>query len=173
MWPGFVYLRAGRDSQTPPPEWKRRNAMSIAASREFATSDATSETIAAWRLYPLRAGYLLIAAGMGMQIVPAFLHHGPWTLFHGVTNAMLLSLVILSVVGLRHPLKMLPVLFWEITWKATWLLSVALPAWREGRMDADIADTTFACLVAVIFLFVIPWDYVWRNYVSAKSDRWR
>jgi len=74
-----------------------------------------------------------------MQLVPAFLDHGPWTLFHGVTNAMLLALVILSVVGLRDPLKMLPLLFWEIIWKASWLLAVALPAWTGGTMDAGMS----------------------------------
>jgi len=24
----------------------------------------------------------------------------------------------------------------------------------------------------VIFLFVVPWDYVWRNFVAARGDRW-
>ncbi|MGA9545283.1 MAG: hypothetical protein WBQ85_17030 [Candidatus Sulfotelmatobacter sp.] len=129
--------------------------------------------IALWRIYLLRAGYLLIAVGMGMQKIPAFLHHKPWELMHGVVNSMLLALVLLAVLGLRYPLKMLPLLFWEITWKATWLLAVALPAWRNHVMDADTWDTTFACLMSVIFLFVVPWDYVWRNFVAARPDRWR
>ena len=51
------------------------------------------QEIAQWRLYLLRAGYLLIAVGMGMQKVPAFLHHRPWELMHGVVNSMLLALV--------------------------------------------------------------------------------
>jgi len=89
-----------------------------------------------WRIYLLRAGYLLIAVGMGMQKVPAFLHHRPWELMHGVVNSMLLALVLLAVLGLRYPLKMLPLLFWEIAWKATWLLAVALPAWQNHTMDA-------------------------------------
>ncbi len=25
--------------------------------------------------------------------------------------------------------------------------------------------------MSVIFLFVVPWDYVWRNFVAARSDR--
>jgi hypothetical protein len=81
--------------------------------------------------------------------------------------------VLLSVLGLRYPLKMLPLLFWEMIWKATWLLSVALPAWQSGKMDADISETTFACLMSVIFLVIVPWDYVWRNFVTAKNERWR
>src|SRR5580698_10278159 len=72
--------------------------------------------IALWRIYLLRAGYLLIAVGMGLQKVPAFLHHKPWGLMLGVVNSMLLALVLLAILGLRYPLKMLPLLFWEITW---------------------------------------------------------
>lgn len=136
-------------------------------------NETPAREIALWRIYLLRAGYLLIAVGMGMQKVPAFLHHKPWELMHGVVNSMLLALVLLAVLGLRYPLKMLPLLFWEIAWKATWLLAVALPAWRSHTMDADTWDTTFACLMSVIFLFVIPWDYVWRDFVAARGDRWR
>jgi hypothetical protein len=109
-------------------------------------NETPAREIALWRIYLLRAGYLLIAVGMGMQKVPAFLHHRPWELMHGVVNSMLLALVLLAVLGLRYPLKMLPILFWEIAWKATWLLAVALPAWRNYTMDADTWDTTFACL---------------------------
>ena len=69
-------------------------------------------------------------------------------------------------------LKMLPLLFWEVTWKATWLLAVALPAWQDHTMDADTWDTTFACLISVIFLFIMPWDYVWRKFVTGRGDRW-
>jgi len=130
--------------------------------------------IAAWRLYPLRAGYLLIAAGMGMQMWSAYMQpHDPWTLSHGVLNAMLLALALLSILGIRYPLKMLPLLFWEMGWKATWLATIALPAWRSGTVDAGIRDTTFACLMAVIFVVFVPWDYVWRNFAAAKSERWR
>ncbi|HEY4123997.1 MAG TPA: hypothetical protein VGM36_05250, partial [Rhizomicrobium sp.] len=81
-------------------------------------------------------------------------------------------LVLLSLVGLRYPLKMLPLLFWEMTWKAAWLLSVALPAWRNGTMDDDITQNTYACMVVAIFLVIVPWDFVWRNFVAAKSERW-
>jgi len=136
-------------------------------------NEIPAREIALWRLYLLRAGYLLIAIGMGMQMVPAFLHHRPWELMHGVVNSMLLALVLPSVLGLRYPLRMLPLLFWEVTWKAIWLLAVALPAARNHTMDADMRDTTVACLISVIFLLVVPWDYVWRNFVAARGDRWR
>jgi len=64
-------------------------------------------------------------------------------------------------------------LFWEMAWKATWLLAVALPAWQNHTMDADTWDTTSACPMSVIFLLVVPWDYVWRNFIAARGERWR
>ncbi len=147
--------------------------MSTAAS--FAAPELTERTpLPLWRLYLLRGGYLLIAVGMGMQIGSAYLSpHAPWTLTHGVMNAMLLALVLLSVLGLRYPLKMLPLLFWEMSWKAIWLLCVALPAWQSGKMDASISDTAFACSISVIFLFVVPWPYVIARYVRQPGDRWK
>jgi hypothetical protein len=53
----------------------------------------------------------------------------------GVKVCMLFALSVLSILGLRYPLQMLPVLFWEFTWKASWLLAVALPHWRRGAME--------------------------------------
>jgi hypothetical protein len=135
------------------------------------TKPLASDVIAAWRIQLLRLAYLIILVGMGMQIVPAFLHHKPWTLMHGVANAMLLALVLLCAVGLRYPLKMLPLLFWEMAWKTTWLIAIGLPLWQAGTMDADTADTAFACALVVVVYAVVPWDYVWRNFVTARGDR--
>jgi hypothetical protein len=148
--------------------------MAIASDMNDTTSQAAAHEVSLLRLYLLRAGYLLIAVGMGMQMWSAYLEpHKPWTLSHGVMNAMLLALVLLSILGLRYPLKMLPLLFWEMAWKAIWLVTVALPVWLTGAMNADIWETTFACLMSVIFLFIVPWGYVWRNFVAAKGDRLR
>lgn len=145
--------------------------MATNATADFAAPASGNIPIALWRLYLLRAAYLLIVVGMGSQMWSTYTEpHKVWTLTHGVMNAMLLSLALLSILGLRYPLKMLPLLFWEMTWKATWLLGVALPVWQAGKI-ADIWDTTFACLLSVIFVVVMPWDYVWKNFFAAKSER--
>jgi hypothetical protein len=126
-----------------------------------------------FRLYLLRAGYLLIAAGLGSQIWPAILQHDKtWELMHGVVVSMLGAMSALALLGLRYPLQMLPLLFFEMAWKTIWLLRVALPLWSTGQMDADTAETAFECLMAVVFPVLIPWRYVVDNYLRKAADPW-
>jgi hypothetical protein len=40
-------------------------------------------------------------------------------------------------------------------------------------MDADTTETAYECLMAIIFLVVVPWRYVFDNYVKKGADRWR
>lgn len=127
-----------------------------------------------WRLYGLRAGYLLLVVGLGATIWPGVVHHEkPWGLMQGVVNAMLAAMSALAILGLRYPLRMLPLLFFELAWKAIWLIAVALPLWSAHRMDAPTLETAQECLMAVIFLALIPWPYVFETYVLKPGDRWR
>ncbi len=127
-----------------------------------------------WRLYLLRAGYLLLVIGLGSMIWPGIIHHDkPWTLMQGVVHCMLAALSLLAILGLRYPLQMLPLLFFELAWKAIWLLVVALPLWSAHQMDPDTLETTYECFVSVVFVIVIPWDYVFANYVIKPGDAWR
>jgi hypothetical protein len=125
------------------------------------------------RLIALRAGYLLLVAGLGSEIWPGILHPTrPWELMHGVVICMLGALSALSLLGLRYPLRMLPLLFFELAWKTIWLVRVALPLWSAHRMDADTAETAVECLVAIVFVAVIPWPYVVRTYLAGPGDPW-
>jgi hypothetical protein len=129
--------------------------------------------VSLFRLYLMRATYVLIAVGLAFTIWPQILHHPtPWPLWHGVGCSLLAATSVLAVLGLRYPLKMLPVMFSELIWKSIWLSTVALPLWSAHRMDAENWETTQNCLMGAIFLFVIPWPYVFANYVMKPGDRW-
>jgi hypothetical protein len=81
---------------------------------------------------------------------------------------------IVAAIGIRYPLQMLPVLFFEIAWKSIWLIVVGLPLWSANQMDPDNAETLKACLVGVVlFSIVVPWPYFFANYVRRPGDRWR
>jgi membrane protein YdbS with pleckstrin-like domain len=127
-----------------------------------------------WRLYALRAGYLLLVVGLGSSIWPGIFHHDkPWGLMQGVVKCMLAALSLLAIVGLRYPLQMLPLLFFELAWKFIWLTVVALPLWSAHQMDADTLETTYECFIVVVYLIVIPWRYAFANYALKPGDRWR
>jgi hypothetical protein len=127
-----------------------------------------------FRLYLLRAIYLLISIGLAFTIWPQLFHHPtPWQLWHGVGCSLLAAVSILAFIGIRYPLKMLPVLFFELIWKTIWLLAVALPLWSLHQMDADNLETAQNCLMGIIVPLVIPWRYVWRHYIKMPTDRWR
>jgi hypothetical protein len=125
------------------------------------------------QLYLLRGTYALILAFLVTSIWPGVIHHDHLALMHGVARSLLAAMAPLMLMGLRYPLKMLPVLFFELAWKTIWLLFFALPLWTAHQVDPDTWETIKACaLVWVIFPFTIPWRYVFETYVKAPGDRW-
>jgi hypothetical protein len=131
------------------------------------------EEVSTFRLYLMRALYLLILVGLGSEIWPLMFHHRPWDLMHGVACSLLAALSALMALGIRYPLKMLPLLFFELLWKAIWLVAIALPLWRAHQLDAETMETVKACLMGVVLVpIVIPWPYVLANYVKKPGDRW-
>jgi hypothetical protein len=127
------------------------------------------------RLYLLRATYLFMVVGLGIEIWPSILHHpNDVELMRGVVRSLLGGVSLLAALGIRYPLKMLPVMFFELGWKSIWVLSFGLPHWSVGQLDPGTRETLFACLMGVVlFPLVIPWGYVFANYVKAPADRWR
>jgi hypothetical protein len=135
------------------------------------TTAVVAEALPLWRLYLMRGLYLLIALGMGSIIWPQIISH-PLSM-HSAAPSLLGALTLLCLLGVRYPVQMLPLLLFELVWKTIWLVSVAYPAWMAGPLDADMWESTRACLMGVIVPLVIPWRYVFAHYVKARGDRWR
>ena len=127
------------------------------------------------RLYLLRGLFALIAVGEGIQIWPAILHHArPWDFWHGVGMSFLGALTALALLGVRYPVKMLPLMIFEFAWKMIWVLAVWLPLWLSHTVDAVTADNFFSIFLGVVLVpIVMPWGYFWEAYVVAPADRWR
>lgn len=129
--------------------------------------------VSLFRLYLMRAMYLLMAVGLGSYIWPAIINHAPsWPLMNSVVSSLLGAMAVLAVLGIRYPLQMLPVLLFELIWKSIWLIAVALPLWSAGQIDADTRQTVVECLAGAILLVVIPWRFVFANYLVKPGDRW-
>ena len=130
--------------------------------------------ISLFRLYALRAVYLLVAGGLAATIWPLVINHSPqWPLMNSVVGSMLAAVSVLAAFGIRYPLQMLPVLLFELAWKSIWLIAVALPLWSANQLDARTWETVRDCLVAAILIPVIPWRYVIAQYVTMPGDRWQ
>lgn len=126
------------------------------------------------RLHALRAAYLLLVVGLGVEVWPGLIgHRGPWEVMDSAVACMLAAVSLLALVGLRHPLRMLPLLLFETLWKAIWLIVVATPLWLGDGMDPHTWNTAAACLMGVVFPLVMPWRYVVQSLVVASGDRWR
>lgn len=130
--------------------------------------------VSLFRLHLLRAFYLFIVVGLALTIWPQIINYSKeWSLWRGVGCSLLGAVSILAALGLRYPLAMLPILFFELIWKAIWLIAVAYPLWSADQMDAAHLETAHNCFVAVIIPFVIPWKFVWMHYVRKSGDRWK
>jgi hypothetical protein len=130
--------------------------------------------VSTFRLYVLRAAYLLMVVGLGTMLWPLLLD-APESAehFRGVTWCLLSSVALLALLGLRYPLKMLPLLFFELTWKASWVITIGLPLRSSGQLEGAFSETWFANVFGlVIFPLVIPWGYVAREYIRSPGDRW-
>jgi hypothetical protein len=130
-----------------------------------------SEETSTVRLYVMRLLYLLNFVFLGLSVWPEIINHaGAWDPVKGVAFSFWAALSALSALGLRYPLKMLPLLLLQLLYKSIWLVAVALPQWSAVRS----ADRTKVMLRgAAVDLIVIPWPYVLASHVRMRGDRWR
>jgi hypothetical protein len=129
------------------------------------------QTIGTVRLTLLRAMYLLIGVGLTLTIGPLIVSppDGPVDA-RTVARALLGALALLSLLGVRHPFRMLPIMMFELVWKLVWVLAFGLPAWWRGGMEPYAAETLVACLAGVVMVpLVLPWRYVVAHYVPGRS----
>lgn len=91
----------------------------------------------------------------------------------GFVVCMLGGFSLLCGLGLRHPLRMLPLLMWELVWKMIWMARIALPLWLAGKIDEDLVTNSFNLAFAALLLVVIPWRHVWAQYVRSSAEPWR
>ena len=122
----------------------------------------------------MRAGYAVMGIGRAVVKWPLVIGYDrSMPLYEGVVAVLLTAMSILACLGLRYPVRLLPILLFESLWKLIWLSVVALPAALAGEVDQAMSQVIFNCSFDVIILAVVPWRYVWQRYVVAKGDPWR
>ena len=138
------------------------------------TSRTNGPELSLFRLYALRVFYFVMAGGLGVYIWPAVIHHtSEFAARRGTQVALLAGLGATAALGLRYPVQMLPILLFEVIWKAIYLIAFALPLWSAHQIDAAVAEDVKAVLMVVIFIPLVPWRYVFAHYVLKPGDRWK
>ena len=116
--------------------------------------------------------YTIVGAGgfgLGMIVIPNVMRSvfswpsgDPIAL--GVTGSVYVAFGLLSILGLLSPLKFVPVLLLQLSYKVVWFIGVILPLLAVGKFPA------YAILHVLIFasyiigdLIAIPFSYVFAK----------
>lgn len=134
------------------------HSISRTASRELSTL----------RLYAMRLIYLLTGVFLGGGVWPVLITRTkPWDPLHGIAFSFWAAYSVLMLLGVRFPVRMLPLMLLQLFYKLTWLIAVGYPLWAAGPLDPLASELMKACGLAAIFdLIVIPWPYVFERYVK-------
>lgn len=150
------------------------NTAADSIARAGLSSGPGAGQLSLFRLYTLRVAYLIMAGGLGVFIWPSVIRHtNDFAIAHGAQVAMLAGLGAIAALGLRYPVQMLPVLLFEVVWKAIYLIAFAYPVWSAHQVTAAMAEDSKAVAMVVILLPLIPWRYVFTQYVTKPGDRWK
>src|SRR5262249_15567775 len=127
-----------------------------------------------FRLYTLRVAYFVMAAGLGAFIWPTVIRHSnELAIAKGAELALLAGVGATAALGLRYPVRVVPSFLFEVILEVIYLLASAWAVWSAHQITAAVAEDIKAVAMVVIFVPLIPWRYVFAQYVMKRGDRWR
>lgn len=133
----------------------------------FTPDYAHYEGVRPVNIYLLRSLYFLMLFFVGSEAWMSIINHqGQWDHVKAVAFCVWAAYSTLSVLGLFHPLKMLPIILFMIFYKTLWLIVVAYPLWRANALAGSPADEMAHVFIWVFVVYlIVPWKYVFQNYV--------
>lgn len=125
-----------------------------------------TEPLSKIRLHLMRFLFLLTGASLAVPAWSTILSPGEFDPTRGVAYSFWAAFSILAFWGVRFPERMLPLLLLQFFYKLIWLIAVGYPLWSAGNLTPVANDLIMACGLGVIFdLLIIPWPYVFKQYV--------
>lgn len=126
-------------------------------------------------IYLLRLVFALTFLFVGVDSWTSIItHQGPWDHVKAVAYCVWASYSVLSVLGIIHPLKMIPLLLFQISYKVLWLLVVAYPLWSANQLSGSPAEEmTYTFLWVVLPIVAVPWKYTLKTYLLLSKDNSR
>ena len=116
--------------------------------------------------------YTIISSGLmglGIIIVPEMIKSSfPWPVEEpvafGIIGSIYVACGLLSVLGLRSPLKFVPLLLLQLFYKSVWFIGVALPLWATGHFPSYAIPTVIIFATFIVGdLIAIPFSYVFAK----------
>ena len=88
----------------------------------------------------------------------------PASLVAGVAYSQWLAIALLSVLGVRSPIKYSPVLLLVVTYKTVWMLALALPKAISGNLISWGQTTAIEwVIIVIIYASLMPWKYIFAK----------
>ena len=135
------------------------------------SQNSTFPPIATWRVHCIRLLFLLMAGVMGSFVWYRLLFESAdLPAQHSLGRSMLAALALLSLLGVRYPIQMMPLMIYEVAWKTIWLVLIAFRAWLAGKWTPDIEGLFHDCIGIVLAYIFMPWRYVWARYVMQPME---
>lgn len=123
------------------------------------------------RLYLIRILFFLNFVMLGSDVWPAlFTKAHQWSSVEAIAYSFWAALSLLSLFGLRYPLKMIPLLLMQFFYKCVWLAAVALPRYPDIKVDPLFWIMAVGLMIDIV---VIPWLYVFVHYFKENGDKWK
>ena len=120
----------------------------------------------------VRAAYVLAAIAGCILVLPGLIRPDPAA--RGMLESMVAGLWVCALFGHRQPLRMLPILLFAFVGAVAWLIDYGLPQSLSGTGSPYLEQDRIAvAIVAISLALLLPWGYVWRHFVTARSERWR
>ncbi len=122
-------------------------------------------------IYLLRLMFVLMFLALGRTVWTYILtHEGTWGSDEAMAWSVLAGFSALAALGIVRPLKMLPLVMLEITYKVMWLILVAYPLWSTGQLAGSPAESrTYSFLLVALPIVAMPWKYAFDHYVRGRQ----
>lgn len=121
----------------------------------------------------MRFGYAFMGVGLVIVKWPVLIRDAQsLPVMEGVVVCLLTAMSLLAFLGLRYPLRMLPILLFEVIWKVLWIATIAVPHLVSHDLNTEGRQLLFNCSFVVVIIAVIPWRYAWKAYVRTPGNAW-
>ena len=116
--------------------------------------------------------YTIVVAGLfglGIIVVPEMIKSKfTWPVEEpvafGIIGSVYMAFGLLSILGLRSPLKFTPILLLQLCYKTIWFIGVVLPLWATAHFPSYAMPTVIIFATFIVGdLIAIPFSYVFAK----------